>query len=280
MPIAKINDNLVERLEGKLKIKHTTARSYASAIRGLYRKLGKDTPYDGSLGFISTAKMIRVVGDIQNLSARKNAANAAVAGLKVAGGQEKAMAEYRQLMMAADKDFQAYLKAGKKKHPFKDAAAEWNKIKHLHKKVSRVITAHNLWRRGEHIAYPGYRTLMALVYLKWISVLPVRRLEYADTRFVTPQAYRAMTDEDKKKGNWLVTGKQWKVEFWNYKTFNTFGHQTMKIPLGLRNTLRKIQPIAAAKNAQGYIFLNSKWGRLNRNLFSMFIKEVFTPKTQ
>ena len=275
MPIPKINDNLVERLEAKLKIKHNTARSYASNIRGLWRKLNKDKPFGGSLSFVSTRKMIRVVADITNLSARKNAANAAVAALKVIGGHVKELAEYRQLMMGADKDFQAYLKAGKKKHPFKDGEAEWKKVRDLYKKVARVASAHNLWKRGEHIKYPGYRTLMALTYLKWIALVPVRRLEYTDTRYITAGAYKGLTDEERKKGNWLVTGKKWTWELWNYKTVKTFGHQSLPIPLALKNTLRKMQPIAEAKNAKGYIFLNSKWGQLNRNLFSGFIKEVF-----
>jgi hypothetical protein len=275
MPIPKINDNLVERLEAKLKIKHNTARSYASNIRGLWRKLNKDKPFGGSLSFVPTRKMINVVAQITNLSARKNAANAAVAALKVIGGHDKEMAEYRQLMMGADKDFQAYLKAGKKKFPFKDGEKEWRKIRDLYKKVARVASAHNLWKRGEHIPYAGYRTLMALVYLKWLALVPVRRLEYTDSRFITAAGYRALTDEERQKGNWLVTGKKWTWELWNYKTIKTFGHQSLPIPLALKNTMRKIQPIAESKNAKGFIFLNSKWGPLNRNLFSIFIKEVF-----
>jgi hypothetical protein len=109
------------------------------------------------------------------------------------------MTEYRQLMMGADQDFQAYLKAGKKKHPFKDGEKEWKKVRDLYKKVARVASAHNLWKRGEHIKYPGYRTLMALTYLKWIALVPVRRLEYTDTRYITAAAYKGLTDEDREE---------------------------------------------------------------------------------
>lgn len=185
------------------------------------------------------------------------------------------MSDFRQLMMRADKDFQQYLKSGKKQHPFKDADKEWNAIKKLHKKVSRVISAHGLWRKGEHIEYPGYRTLMAYLYLKWVTLLPVRRLEYVDTRFISPEAYGHLTITEREQSNWLVTGKRWAWELFKYKTYQTFNHQTMEIPLGLRNALRKIRPIANAKNAKGYIFLNSKWGPLSRNAFSGLIKQVY-----
>ena len=114
MPIPKINDNLVERLEANLKIKHNTARSYASNIRGLWRKLNKDKPFGGSLAFVPSRKMIRAVADVTNLSARKNAANAAVAALKVIGGHEKELAEYRQLMMGV---FSGLPEGGQKKPP-------------------------------------------------------------------------------------------------------------------------------------------------------------------
>ena len=61
MPIPKINDNLVERLEEKLKIRHTTARSYASSIRGLWKKLHPGKPYDGNLEFVTSPKLVRIV---------------------------------------------------------------------------------------------------------------------------------------------------------------------------------------------------------------------------
>ena len=69
-----------------------------------------------------------------------------------------------------------------------------------------MISAHGLWKKGESIDYAGYRTLMALAYLKWVTMLPVRRLEYNDSRFVTPAAFNAMTTAEKEKGNWVVTG--------------------------------------------------------------------------
>ena len=64
------------------------------------------------------------------------------------GGHDKVMARHRQLMMAADKDFQKYLRSGKKTHPFKDADKEWGNIRKLHKKVSRVITARFVAKGG------------------------------------------------------------------------------------------------------------------------------------
>ena len=273
MPIPKINDNLPERLEEKLGVKHSTARSYASSIRGLWRRIHKE-PYDGTLDFLGSAAMIRHVSAITNLSARKNASSAAIAGLKTTGKHEKALREFRELMMNADSDFQDFLKAGKKKYPFKDAPKEWDTIKKLHTKVARVVSVHGLWKKGEQVKYPEYRTLMALAYLKWISVLPVRRLEYTDTRFISSAAFRLL-NEERKRYNWIVTGKQWTWEIYKYKTFGTFGHKSFAVPPGLRNTLRKMQPIAAAKNAKGFIFLNTKWGALNRNLFSLFVKNVF-----
>ena len=274
MPIAKINDNLPERLEEKLKVKHSTARSYASSIRGLWRRIRKE-PYDGTLDFLGSAAMIRHIGNITNLSARKNASSAAIAGIKVTGKHDKALREYRELMTNADADFQDFLKAGKKKYPFENAPKEWDTIKKLHTKVARVVSVHGIWKRGEQVTYPEYRTLMALAYLKWISVLPVRRLEYTDTRFVDLRNFRSKTEDERKQNNWIVTGKQWTWEIYKYKTFATFGHKSFPVPPGLRNTLRKMQPIAAAKNAKGYIFLNTKWGALNRNLFSLFVKNVF-----
>ena len=105
-------------------------------------------------------------------------------------------------MMAADKDYQAFLVSGKRKRPFDNAEVAWKTVIELHKKVGKEIDARRLWELGESVTSSEYRILMAWVYLKWLSTMSPRRLEYSDTKMVTKREY----DED-NEGNFIVMGK-------------------------------------------------------------------------
>lgn len=267
MPIDAQNGDLIDTFEKKLNVKRSTARVYASQIVTL-AKIVK-IPFDlKDLTWLKKGKVLRFVGNINNLTRRKNTASAIVAGLKVLG-EKKIIEDYREILMRADKDHTAFLASGKRKRPFKNADAQWTMLRKLWKKVASIVSAKKLWERGESVTQKEYRTLMQLVYLKFVSDMPIRRLEYAETRFAT----EAEIDDSSnmiimKRGPW-----RWRLS--NYKTFKNFGTQEYKITPGLKKLLQKLRPIANAKNNDGYIFLNTRWKPMTRDLFSKFVATIF-----
>ena len=277
MPLAAKNLKLTKRLAEKLKVKHNTGRVYASLIKQMWIRSSKSATHDNlpdDLGFLKSSKTKAYVKGIVNLTRRKNHANAAVAGLKLVGDEVNRM-EYRDIMMSADKDHQKFLQSGKRQRNFKNAEASWNLIINAHKKVARVLNIEGIWREGEHVNHTQYKKIMALLYFKWLADMSPRRLEYVDTRFISGAAYRALSDEQKDLFNWVVEDKKWTWEVRKYKTRGSYGPVSFPIGRCLKAALRKIKPIAAAKNADGFIFLNSKWKPLGRNTFSTMVKTWF-----
>ena len=270
MPFESKNQVLIDKLEATLKVRRSTARVYASTLATLSRSV-KIPPEDvDSLTWLTKKKVLTYVGDVNNLTKRKNLASGIVAGLKVIG-EKKVIDEYRQILMKADKDYTSFLASGKRKRPYRNADAAWTKIKSLWKKVSSIVSTQKLWQRGEHVDQPEYRTLMALAYLKFLSDMPVRRLEYVSTRFWESK------DDPPEGGNYIIVKKRgpWVWSISDYKTFRTFGKQESPITTGLRTILTKIRPITKAKNNDEYIFLNSRWRQMSRDLFSKFVGRVF-----
>ena len=84
-----------------------------------------------------------------------------------------------------------------------------------------------------------------------------------------------MSDAQKDESNWVLMDKKWTWEVRVYKTRSTYGAVSIPIGRSLKAALRKLQPIAASKNIEGYIFLNSKWRQLGRNSLSTLIKTWF-----
>jgi len=262
---------LYQVLSDSLNSKERTAKVYAASIRRIHREVYKKELDDMSLKFIPKAKTLNYLKKIVNLTRRKNGATALLMGLKAVKGSEKWMEKYRKVMMAADKDYQSFLVSGKRRRPFDNAEAAWKTITELYKKVGREIEARRLWELGEGVNPSEYKILMAWIYLKWLSTMSPRRLEYSDTKMVTKKEYDEDTD-----GNFIVMGKRkwyWKIH--RYKTVERYGPQILPIPGPLKVALNKIKPIANAKNHNGYIFLNNKFRKLSKSQFSSFVKWIF-----
>ena len=265
------NDNktLTKKLEEALKVKHSTARVYASSLRQLATLL-KIEFKDADVSWLTKRKVINHLSNIVNLTRRKNLASGAVAGLKLLGNQ-KIIYDYRDILMQADKDHKSFLVSGKRKKRFKNADKQWTMLRTLWKKVSSIVNAKRLWSKGESVTSHEYRIILELVYLKFLADMPVRRLEYAETRFAT---------QPDKVGNLIVTGKgPWKWRLSNYKTFKNFGTQEYKLTPGLKKILQKVKPIAKAKNNNGFIFLNTRWEPMSRGTFSRFVIQTLKTYT-
>ena len=274
MPIEKKNTELTKRIAEKLGVKNNTARVYASLIKQMWLRTSKEATHKNmpaDMAFLITTKSKAYVRGIVNLTRRKNHANAAVAALKMVTDEKDVhKQEYRDIMMAADKDFQKFLLSGKRQRSFKNAEASWDIVKNATRKLPGSLKA-----SGGKASHTQYKKLMAFIYFKWLADSSPRRLEYTDTRFVAADEYRKLTDEQKDKSNWVVMDKVWTWEVRKYKTRSTYGPVSIKIGRGLKTALRKILPITSAKNSNKFIFLNSKWRRLGRNTFSTYIKNWF-----
>ena len=255
------NTVLTKKLEEALNVKHATARVYASSIRQL-ATLMKIEFKDADIKWLTKRRVVNFLNNVVNLTRRKNLASGAVSGLKLLGNQ-KIIEDYREILMQADKDHKSFLMSGKRKKRFKNADKQWTMIRKLWKKVSAIVNAKRLWSKGESVTSAEYRLILQLVYLKFLADMPVRRLEYAETRFST---------QPDKVSNLVITGKgPWRWRLSNYKTFKNFGTQEYKLTPGLKKILQKVKPIAKAKNNDGYIFLNTRWNPMGRGTFSRFV---------
>ncbi len=194
--LAPKNQQLIETLQSKLKIKRPSARSYASLIRRLHTDLKQTGPL--SLDFLNRDASVKHVAAIDNVGRRKNQSVAALAGTRAAGHPLKRQNEYRSIMLSADADYKRWASSGTRQKGFSgDAAKLWKSIRNLHKKVGRIVTAKNLFKRKEH-TYEDLVVLQQFVYAKLLSAFEPRRLELSSLRFLTPDQLGLFTATEKK----------------------------------------------------------------------------------
>jgi len=273
--LAPKNQRLIETLQTKLKIKRPSARSYASLIRRLHVDLKQTGPL--SMEFLNRDATVKHVAAIDNVGRRKNQSVAALAGTRAADHPLKRQNEYRSIMLSADADYKRWASSGTRQKGFSgDAAKLWQSVRNLHKKIGRIVTAKNLFKRKEH-TYEDLVVLQQFVYAKLLSGFEPRRLELSSLRFLTPDQLGLFTATEKKLMNYiLMTPKRWQLVYNHYKTSRSYGSQTYSVPPGLKTTLKKIQAVFAKRVPEGWIFFNRNNRPMSHSSFSKFIKTVFS----
>ena len=275
MVLATRNKVLIEPLQDKLNLKRQSARAYASQIRKLHTLM--NVPGSLTFEFLDSDKAGKRVADIINVGQRKNMASAALAGTRAAEMSLVRQNKYRKVMMDADADYKQWASSGVRNKGFTGKADQlWKMVKSLHKKVGRVVSAKNLFRRSTH-TFPDLVVLQHFVYCKLLHHFEPRRLEYSSLRFLTPTQLATFSSAEQKTMNYILTttrGK-WKLVYNSYKTARTYGQQVYDIPPGFKTTLKKIQRIFAERVPAGWVFFARNGKPMTHSSFSKFIKDLF-----
>ena len=274
MPIPAKNTFLTDLLERKLGVKRQSARSYASQLRKLFN-MGK---HEGELRipmFLDSDKTVRTVRSIVNVGQRKNMAVAALSGSRAADLSQKRKDQYRKIMLSADQDYKNWAKSGVRNKGFTGSAEQhWKAIMTLHKKIGKVVSTLQLYKRAE-LTHEEVVILQELVYARLLYHYEPRRLEAATLRFISPEQLTQLTTEDEEELNYILTGKKWTIVWNKYKTRKTYGRQEYPIPPGFKTVLRKIKNSLYEANPTGLIFFNRSGRQMGFSQFSQFIKRIF-----
>ena len=269
------NKALINPLVEKLNIKRKSARAYASQIRRIFTDMKVSGPI--SFRFLDSDKAVKHVAAIDNVGRRKNMATAALAGARAGDMSKARQSQFRDVMFSADKGYKQWIASGTRNKGFSgNAEVLWKQIKDLHKKVGRVVTAKNLFKRSSH-TFNELLILQHFAYCKLISQFEPRRLEYSSLRFLTPDKLKVFSDAERKGMNYILMAKRgrWKLVYNSYKTSRTYGAQTFDIPPGLKTTFKKIERIFSTRVPAGWLFFSRNNRALSRSSFSKFVKVLF-----
>ena len=272
------NNVITTKLQERLNLKRPSARAYASLIRRLFNET-KQTG-DLNLRFLDSDRVVTHLKSIANVGTRKNLASAALAGARAAKMSQARQNSIRVVMMSADADYKRFMSSGSRNKGFTGKAAVlWKELRNLHKKVGRVITAKQIFRRAQH-PFEDIQTLQFFVYCKLLHFYEPRRLEYSSLRFLTPGKLALFTQAEQNKLNYVLMGtKKWKLVYNNYKTSRTYGSQSYDIPPGLKTTLRKVHAIFEPLVPAGWVYFTKNKRPMSHSTFSKFLKTMFKTYT-
>jgi len=167
--------------------------------------------------------------------------------------------EYRKLMMSDVSDYNKQIGKQEKTENQKANWVDTDEVKVIYDNLKR--NADLLYKKKDHTAneLQQIQNFIILALMSGVFIPPRRSLDYCEFK---------IRNVDKEKDNFLDKNK---LIFNRYKTFSTYGQQSVDIPVQLRNILTKWSKI----NPSEYLLVDTNGNKLNSVKLNQRFNSIF-----
>jgi hypothetical protein len=230
--------------EGSLK-------TYTSILRSLHKKI-----FGGAVDvkdFDDSKKVLNFLKDLE-----PNKRKTLLSALVVITDDS----DYRKLMMEDVSDYNKQINKQEKSDTQQENWVDTNDVKLIYDNLKR--NADLLYKKGNHSPseLQQIQNFILLALMSGIFIAPRRSLDYCEFK---------IRNIDKEKDNYLDKNK---LVFNRYKTFSTYGQQSVDIPVQLRNIITKWSKI----NPTDYLLIDTNGNKLNSVKLNQRFNGIFGGK--
>ena len=251
--------------------------NYCGLIRNLYKKLNMEFDDIKDLSVVADAdKVFKIQETMGSFLSKRNQLNAILVLLfREPELYTEAIKRYTEKRDMYNEQYiseqNTHVKSDKQ-------MKNWATVQELRSIVPRLREAGKY--KGQPTNEELWSTMMAFV-VDFMTIIPLRN-EMSTATLITKRNYNLLTDEDVKKSNYLVLGKEAFFSFAQYKTSKTYGVRKVKVPVQCYKTLNKwikIRLIYFVGSALLYkipvVAKNKIFVPMNNIDFTIALKKVF-----
>lgn len=272
-------DTLIKTIEDNRDIRESTLKIYKSNLSKLAKGI-TDKEFTSVTFLKDTDKVLEFLNDKSNSVKRKYISTILIAlSPKKKNDPSKEYEEtynkYKNLLNNENSEYLDKIKNNSKSEKDINNWTTWKEIKTVPIKLLKQI-------RGRDIKLnkPGVRNFkdFSLVQDYIISLLytelPPRRLEYADTKFISKSEFDNLDSKDKDNNIYLVNEKA-------NKKFFSFGKNKVKsetldnVKIDIPKSMNTILNFWIKTNKSDYLLVNNKGEKLNKNALGKKLTEIF-----
>lgn len=208
-------ENLCELIMTKRGIRQVSAQQYCSTIFKVLRD------NDGDKGmFLNYDRVYNYLEKQAKPTTKRNILTAIVVYLRVSDlGNDELLTKYNDLLKSYSTTIDEKIKNGEKTDGQHENWASWDEILTVGKKMQFRMKGIDKESTEYFDAFQDY-----LIYSIYTQIPPLRN-DYAGMKIYTPKAFKAMSETEQAKGNYLVASPQ-TVEYFivnEYKTSDKYG---------------------------------------------------------
>lgn len=248
-------------------LKENSINQYWSHLKKLQSKYETD-----NWDFLSDVDdVIKSISD-KHFTTTRNTLNAIIVLLIALNEKEQyddLIKKYTEKRDELNKQYQDEQSTGKISDKQRDNFIELEELEKMINQLKLEISKQNL--RQKKTFTPREKELLSVfTILNYLVRIPTRN-DMAEQRLVTKSFYNKLSDEEKKKYNWLLREKgKMTAIYQNYKTNGKYGEKRVDIPADLMKILNSYIRNLGLK-AGDFLFTNSKGNPYTRNMISQLL---------
>jgi len=276
-------DTLLDKIKSSRDIRQTTLNIYKNMLNRLADKLDVDFSMD--MFETKRKEILEYLSTLSNSVKKKMIASIMVAiSPEKNKPLEKYGSLYNTLKIMLNKENGVYLESVSNNKKSDKDEMNWTTMNELHKVRERLL---------KHIKAKGYdlkkdkgveskkdffliqKYLIASLY----TLLPPRRLIYADMKIVNKKEFDALTEKEKEDNAYLVNlNKSRKYFYYGKEADKSSTEEAVKIdvPKSMNNLLNFWTGI----NKKEYLLLNQQGEKLSKNNLSKEVRSIFSNKSK
>jgi hypothetical protein len=210
-------DDLCKLIMQKRGIRETSATQYCNAIFRILR----DTNGDSNI-FTDYSKIVDYVNKQNKTTSKRNIVTAVVVYLRANDlGDEDLFKKYNELLKTYSTEIDETIGNGKKTDGQNKNWASWDEILTIDKKFKLKLKGVDKDSDEYKELYQDY-----LIYSLY-TIIPPLRNDYAAMTIYTPKEYKAISEKDRKTGNYLVFPDKFVIN--EYKTSDKYGQIVIEL---------------------------------------------------
>lgn len=276
-------DTLLDTIKSSRDIRQTTLNIYKNMLNRLADKLDVDF----SMDMFETKKpeILEYLSTLSNSVKKKMIASIMVAiSPEKNKPLDKYSSLYNTLKLMLNKENGIYLESVSNNKKSDKDEMNWTTMNELHKVRERLL---------KHIKAKGYdlkkdkgveskkdffliqKYLIASLY----TLLPPRRLIYADMKIVNKKEFDALSEKEKEDNAYLVNvNKSRKYFYYGKEADKSSTEEAVKIDVP--NSMNSLINFWTGINKKDYLLLNQQGQKLSKNNLSKEVRSIFSNKTK
>ena len=276
-------DTLLEQINSSRTIRKITLNTYKNTLNRLATKL--DVGFSMDMFETKKTEILEYLNTLSN-SVKKVTLSSIMVAISPEKNHplEKYSSLYDTLKLMLNKENEVYLESVANNKKSDKDTANWTTINELHKVRERLLKlikakGYNLKKdkgvQGKKDFFLIQKYLIASLY----TLLPPRRLIYADMTIVTKKQFDALTEKEKEDNAYLVNvNKSRKYFYYGKESDKSSTEEPVKIdvPKSMNNLINFWTII----NKTQHLLLNNQGNKLSKNNLSKEVRSIFSNKTQ
>ena len=208
------------------------------------------------------------------LTTKKNYLTAILVATRDKPYFKKSYEKYRNITHTIRSEYDKHIKSNKKSKSQEDNWVSWKQLEDVMKDIHQAIKDKGILKKSD-ITNKDKKLIQQWVLVSLYILQKPRRAEYSNTAIIKEKLFNKLSNDEKKKNNWLVVKSRNTKYFYftKYKTDKKFGN----IRVNVEPKLNSVLNVWLKYNKGEWLLYDNRGGMMSPNNLVKALQRAFSP---